>query len=268
MTTHTKIIATLGPASSTKEIISAMIDAGMDMARLNFSWGTHEEMAVLIALVREACAEKAKIIPIIQDLSGPRMALEHGHQLNGLSKVVITEKDLNDLEFGLGQGVEYIALSYVAEAKDIHDLRAHMLEKGGLAPIIAKIERQEAINNLEEICDAADGVMVARGDLGRVFPFEEVPALEKKILSLCKEKQKFVIVATEMMLSMTESESPTRAEVTDVAYAVELGADAVMLSEESAAGKHPVETIQAMKRIVSFSEEEKQYPHTLTTQQS
>lgn len=264
MNTNTKIIATLGPSSTTKETISSMIDAGMDMARLNFSWGTYEEMKRYISIVREAAQEKGRIIPVIQDLSGPRMPLEHGHAINEAASKVITEKDLKDLEFGLGQSVEYVALSYVSSAQDIHELRSRMLEKGSLTPIIAKIERQEALNNLEEICDAADGVMVARGDLGKALPFEELPTLEKRIIFLCKEKQKFVIVATEMMLSMTESDTPTRAEVTDVAYAVELGADAVMLSEETATGKHPVETVQAMNKVVFFAEEEKNYPHALT----
>lgn len=264
MNTKTHIIATLGPSSHTKETISSMIDEGMDMVRLNFSWGTYEEMASYISIVREAAAEKGKTIPIIQDLSGPRMSLEHGHKIDDSSEKVITEKDIKDLEFGLEHSVEYIALSYVSSAQDVHDLRARMVEKGNVTPIIAKIERQEALDNLEGICDAADGIMIARGDLGKALPYEELPTLEKRIVSLCKEKQKFVIVATEMMLSMTEAELPTRAGVTDVSYAVLLGADAVMLSEESSTGKHPVETVRAMNKIITFTEEEKDYPHHLT----
>lgn len=264
MNKKTQIIATLGPSSNTKETISSMIDAGMDMVRLNFSWGTHEEMASLISIVREAASEKGKSIPVIQDLSGPRMSVESGHQMDTAAHSVITEKDVHDLAFGLEHSVEYVALSYVASARDVHDLRSLMVQKGNLTPIIAKIERPEALNNLEEICDAADGVMVARGDLGKALPYEELPGVERRIVSLCNEKQKFVIVATEMMLSMTEAETPTRAEVIDVAYAVELGADAVMLSEESATGKHPVETVRAMNKIVTFREEEEQYPHAVT----
>lgn len=264
MNRKTNIIATLGPSSHTKEIISSMIDAGMDMVRLNFSWGTHEDMASYVSMVREVALEKGKSIPIIQDLSGPRMILEHGHKIDDAVDGVITKKDLDDLAWGLEQSVEYVALSYVSSAQDIHDLRSDMLEKGILTPIIAKIERQEALDAFSEICDAADGIMVARGDLGKALPLEELPTIEKRIVEICKEKQRFVIVATEMMLSMTESDTPTRAEVTDVAYAVELGADAVMLSEESATGKHPVETVQAMNKIISFAEEEKKYPHALT----
>ncbi len=256
-----KIIATLGPVTSTKEAILALVEAGVDIARLNFSWGTKENMQELIDFVREVEKEKGISLPILQDLSGPRMKLEVGHTLDKESTEVITEKDKDDLYFGLDNGVQYVALSFVSDAQDIHDLRELMLNHGQLTPIIAKIERPEALQNIEAIIDSADGIMIARGDLGEALPFEELPFIEKKIISLCNEKGKFVIVATEMMLSMTESDTPTRAEVMDVATAVALGADAVMLSEETSIGKHPVETVVAMRKIISFAEEEKEVPH-------
>lgn len=260
MITSTKIIATIGPATSTRETLAELIDAGASIIRLNFSWGTHENMDELISYVRSIAQEKGISVPILQDLSGPRLAMDSGHKIDESVEEVITEKDKHDLLFGLNHGVEYVALSYVASAADIHALRALMVEQNMVTPIIAKIERPEAITNLVEICDAADGIMIARGDLGIALPFEEVPFVERKIIALCNEKEKFVIVATEMMLSMTKAETPTRAEVNDVATAVILGANAVMLSEESARGEHPVETVRAMKRIVSFADEQKVSP--------
>jgi len=263
---QTKIIATLGPATNTRQSISGIIDAGVDIVRLNFSWGTHESMLELIALVRSIAEEKGKHVQVLQDLSGPRLVLEHGHAINNEIEDVITEKDKHDLSFGLQNGVEYVALSYVSSASDIHDLRRLMVEQGFVTPIIAKIERQDALETIESICDAADGIMIARGDLGIAVPIEQLPAIEKNIIELCNRKEKFVIVATEMMLSMTESTAPTRAEVNDVALAVSLGADAVMLSEETAKGKHPVETVIMMKKIIAFAQEEKQSPHHVLQQ--
>ncbi|MEN9337890.1 MAG: hypothetical protein RIQ41_204, partial [Candidatus Parcubacteria bacterium] len=170
---------------------------------------------------------------------------------------VITEKDKDDLAFGLTNGVTHVALSFVASATDIFDLKKRMEREGRVVPIIAKIERREAVENIESICDVSDGIMIARGDLGKNIPFEELPFIEKDIIALCVKKEKFVIVATEMMLSMTEVDHPTRAEVTDVAAAVSLGAQAVMLSEETSVGKHPAETVRAMRKILSFAEKER-----------
>lgn len=261
MNKNIKIIATLGPATSTKETLSALVDAGADIARLNFSWGTRESMQSLIDLVRDIEKEKGISLPIMQDLSGPRMVLEHGHTLDVTNGKVITDKDKEDLIFGLDNSVAYVALSFVSNASDIRDLREMMVAHGQVTPIIAKIERKEALGNIEEIIDAADGIMIARGDLGTAVPLEELPFIEKKIISLCNEKGKFVIVATQMMLSMREESVPTRAEVTDVAAAVVFGTDAVMLSEETSTGKYPVETVREMRKIVSFAAEEKVSPH-------
>jgi pyruvate kinase len=253
----TKIIATLGPATNNQEVISSLVREGMNIARLNFSWGTHENMDELIGYVRTACDGDGGEVFILQDLSGPRLVMEHGHKINDQIENVITEKDRHDLSFGLSRAVDYVALSYVSAASDIHELKELMLKDGYLTKIIAKIERQEALDNLSEIIDASDGIMIARGDLGLALPLEQLPFLERDIIAKCKEKNKFVIVATEMMLSMTEALSPTRAEVNDVATAVLLGADAVMLSEESARGKHPVETVTMMKKIITYAEEQR-----------
>lgn len=261
MKTH--IIATLGPSTNSQETISALIDAGATMVRLNFSWGTHENMEELIRYVRKAALEKGVAIPIVQDLSGPRMTTKDGHMINTGLVEVITEKDIDDLYFGLDHGVEYVALSYVASPEDIHALRKLMVDRGVLTKIIAKIERQEALDTIDALCDAADGIMIARGDLGLALPIEELPFIERRIIELCNAKEKFVIVATEMMLSMVHSETPSRAEVNDVATAIELGANAVMLSEETTRGEHPIETVAMMKKIVLFAEEEKVSPHHL-----
>lgn len=258
----TKIIATLGPATHSRETISALVEAGADMVRLNFSWGTHEDMLALIEMVREVGKEKGADIAVIADLSGPRVSLGASHSMDEGGKV-ITEKDKTDLSFALAHGVTHVALSFVSSADDIEYARTLMKENGRVVPVIAKIERAEALDNLEAICDASDGVMIARGDLGKAVPFEQLPFIEKKILSLCEGKGKFVIVATEMMLSMTEADRPTRAEVTDVAAAVSMGAQAVMLSEETSVGKHPVEAVAAMRKILSFAESEKEVGITI-----
>ncbi|MEA3399597.1 MAG: pyruvate kinase [Patescibacteria group bacterium] len=234
-----QIVATIGLATKDKETIKKMIDNHMDVARLNFSWGTYEEHANYIKIIRELGN-----IPIIQDLSGPRIQEGKSHHFDE-NEEIITEKDLKDLEFGIEQKVDYVAMSFVGTAKDVLKLKKY--SKG--IPIIAKIERKIAVENIDEILKVTDGIMIARGDLGNEVPLEEIPFIEKNIIAKCKEVGKPVVVATQMMLSMTENKTPTRAEVTDVAYAVSLGADAVMLSEETASGQHPVGVIEMMEKI-------------------
>lgn len=256
----TNIIATLGPASHTEETLSKMLPY-IDMVRLNFSWGTHEDMEVLINMVKKVSAEAGKKVSIIQDLSGPRKQETEGHHFEDGAIEVITEKDLNDLAFGIKHEVDYVALSYVGSKDDIIKLRHHMESLGKVIPIIAKIERKEAVDSIEEIIDEAEAVMVARGDLGLALPIEEIPFIERRILSMCEKKNKFSIVATEMLLSMVTKERPTRAEVTDVAYAVTGGASAVMLSEETAQGEHPAKVVEIMDKIVRYAEEHKTYKY-------
>lgn len=253
MERKTNIIATLGPATHTEEVLLSM-SPFIDIVRLNFSWGTYEDMSELIALVKKINTKTGKTIRIMQDLSGPRKQEVEGHHFNNGAQEVITEKDIKDLAFGVSEGVDYVALSYVGSAQDIVTLKGHMDNLGKQIPVIAKIERVEAVDAIDEIIAVADGIMIARGDLGQAFPIEEVPFLEKRILNACKKKDRFVIVATEMLLSMVTADRPTRAEVTDVAFAVTSGASAVMLSEETAKGSHPKAVVEVLDRIVRNAE--------------
>ncbi len=335
---RTKIIATLGPATHTKEIISDLISKGMDAVRLNFSHGTHADHADLIALVREVAQEHNRHIAIIQDLQGPKIRLgilpdagveviggqevvfdtalneyqdnqfpvdfkilhtfvkpgerillndgrvtgtitsvqdtkitvhiEHGGLLSshkGLnvpdSQVTIsplTEKDRADAVFGISQKVDFIALSFVRQASDIQELRALITQtEGDLIPstgIIAKMERPEAIENSAAILAATDAIMVARGDLGIEIAEAKVPIVQKQLIAAALAVNKPVIVATQMLDSMQENPLPTRAEVSDVANAEIDLADAVMLSNESATGKFPRETVAIMSDILREAE--------------
>ncbi len=255
MESKTKIIATIGPSSESKEVILELIKHNVNITRLNFSWGTHEGHKKVIDNIREASAECGMKIEIMQDLSGPREQVGGEHHFGGEEKgEVITEKDKDDLFFGIEQNVDYVALSFVGCADDILELRNLINEKGGNQKIIAKIERKMGFENLDEILDVTDGIMVARGDLGNEYPLEEIPFIQHKMIEKANGKGKMVIVATQMMLSMVESPTPSRAEVSDVAYAIIDGANAVMLSEESAKGKHPIEAVAMMERIALTAE--------------
>ncbi|MCU0647717.1 MAG: pyruvate kinase [Gemmatimonadaceae bacterium] len=324
-TPRTKVVGTLGPASNTREAITALIEAGLDVARINFSHGTHEQHAATIALVRDVARELSKPVAILGDLQGPRIrigaldepiAIEVGQEVvlapeeiaiegeipvtydqlagdvqvkgrilidDGLlelrvtdvtgqrvravvvhggsirsskgmnlpgievSAPSITEKDRADVAFAVEQGLDMLALSFVRRAWDIDSLRA-MVNKGMF--IVAKIEKDVALKNIESILRAADGVMVARGDLGVELPFEEVPLAQKTIIQTATRLGKPVITATQMLESMIENPRPTRAEASDVANAILDGTDAVMLSAETAAGAYPRLAVEAMRRII------------------
>ena len=254
MSSKSQIVATIGPSSGEVEILVKMLSGGMDVARINFSHGTYESNGGYIAHVREAAKIARKKVPVIQDLSGPRMKTDAGHAFDAEEASVVTEKDLNDLDFGITSRVDYIAQSYVGSAKDISLLRDAIKARGAKIPIIAKIERSEAVKNFDEILAEADAIMIARGDLGLNVPIEDIPFLEKEMIEKCRTVGKPVIVATEMLYSMVGNQKPTRAEVTDVAYAILIGADAVMLSDETARGKFPAEAVAIMEKIVSRSE--------------
>lgn len=255
MESKTKIVVTIGPASKEKDVILELINHHLDIARLNFSWDTHDGHKKVIENIREASEESGRKVTIMQDLSGPREQTGKEHHFGGEIKgEIITEKDKDDLIFGIEQNVDYIAMSFVGDAADILELRSLINKQGGNQKIIAKIERKIAFENIDEIIEVTDGVMVARGDLGNEYPLEEIPFIQHKIIEKCNAKGKMVIVATQMMLSMVDSPTPTRAEVSDVAYAIIDGADGVMLSEESATGKHPVEAISMMEKIALASE--------------
>jgi pyruvate kinase len=330
-----KIVATLGPASNNETTFRELVRAGLDVARLNFSHGTHEEKLKLIDMVRKVSKEEGKPLCILGDLQGPKIRTgrlenripvqlvagqkltitprdvagtascinttfptlaenleagarillsdglielrvtavrdgdvecdvinggllgEHkGINLPGIAVRVpaLTEKDEIDLKFAMEHGVDAIAVSFVRTAEDIRQTRERVAEYGGDIWIIAKLEKPQAIEHLESILEIADGVMVARGDLGVEVPPEKVPAIQKHVIRRASEYRKPVITATQMLESMIENPRPTRAEASDVANAVYDGTDAVMLSAESAAGKYPVEAVHMMDRIICETE--------------
>ena len=326
---RTKIVCTLGPSSSSKEKIVQLIQAGMNVARLNFSHGEHAVHAQNVAWIREAEEELGARVAILQDLQGPKIrtgrlkdggiqlqlgqvvVLRYGVEqcdstipidyrdlasdvevgarilmddglmamkivaIEGLDVVAevtqpgflksrkgvnfpdsplsipsITEKDMRDLLFGVSQRVDYIALSFVRTAEDVSKLRSILKALGADIPIVAKIEMPSAMTALEGICDVSDAIMVARGDLGVECGFALVSAYQKKIVTAARRAGKPVIVATQMLDSMIENARPTKAEMSDVANAVFDLADATMLSGETASGKHPVLTVETMRRIL------------------
>ncbi len=335
----TKIVATIGPSSNSKEMLRALVKEGVDVFRLNFSHGSHSDHQKVINNVREINEELGSTIALLLDLQGPKIriqemkpevVIERGQtfiittrELIGTNEIAstsyknlpkdvkvgdtvliddgkielkvvevrdvdivtevvyggplksrkginlpfskvtapsLTEKDMEDLEFGLKNNIEWIALSFVRKAQDIKILRDIIQKKKSTSRIVAKIEKPEALSNIDDIVNATDAVMVARGDLGVEIWLEEVPMVQKMLVEKCNKAGKPVIVATQMMESMIENPRPTRAETNDVANAVMDGADAVMLSAETAAGKYPIEVIRSMVRtIASVEKNEKMY---------
>lgn len=332
---RTKIVATLGPSSNTPDKIRRLIKAGLNVARLNFSHGTHESHAHHIALVRRIARELGQPVAILQDLQGPKirtgeltnnqpvelaageqfilttdeclgtarrvsttyeylpadvragdrillsdglielrvlttngndvitevthggMLREHqGINLPGVrvSAPAVTPKDLEDLEFGLQHDVDYVAISFVRAADDVRLIKHHIAQAGKPIPVVAKIERPEALEVLPEILEVADVLMVARGDLGVEMPPEDVPLVQKQIIEAANRSGVPVITATQMLESMIQNPRPTRAEASDVANAIIDGTDAVMLSGETAAGSYPVEAVQMMALIAETIE--------------
>lgn len=326
---HTKIVCTLGPASSTPEMIGKLIDAGMNVARLNFSHGEFETHAKNVASIRKLAEERGKPVAILQDLQGPKIRtgklrgegvklvngtrvtlvfgaeqvdenipidyrdlaadtnigarillddgllqmkvvdIDHGNVIcevthggllksrkgvnfpdNSLSIPSITEKDTKDLLFGISQGVDYMALSFVRTAEDVQKLKQMLRALGAEISVVSKIEMLSAIKNIDAICQESDAIMVARGDLGVECGFANVASYQKLIVSAARKYGKPVIVATQMLDSMIENKRPTKAEICDVANAVFDLADATMLSGESASGKYPELTVQTMRDIL------------------
>ena len=252
---RTQVIATIGPSSKDEATFKRMYEAGMDAIRLNLSWGKLDEHLRFIYM---ACATDMSM-PIIADLPGPRIQGENGHTFDN-NAVTPTEKDKELMAFAVQNKLKYIALSYVKNASEIEESRKHVESLGGNCKFIAKIERPEALENIESILKAADAIMVARGDLSKNIPLEKLPATERELIRLAKEAKKPVIVATGMLTSMLEHTTPTQAEITDISYAVNLGTDAVLLTDETAAGKHPVECVQVMERIILETEKTSNFP--------
>jgi pyruvate kinase len=330
-----KIVATLGPATSSYEALRAIIEAGVNVARMNLSHGTYEVHEEVYSNVRKAAADLDAPVAVLVDLQGPKIRLAKfedgphdlevgdiftitteevpgtkdlvGTTFKGLPQDVtagdflliddgkvkvkvldtdgvrvrtevvvagkvsnnkginlpgvavnvpaLSEKDEDDLRWGLKLGADYVALSFVRNAADVNRVHEIMAEEGRRVPVIAKIEKPQAVDNLEEIIDAFDGIMVARGDLAVELPLEAVPIVQKRTIELSRRMAKPVIVATQMLESMTDNPVPTRAEASDVANAVLDGADAVMLSGETSVGKYPVVTVQTMARIVASTED-------------
>jgi pyruvate kinase len=332
---RTKIVATMGPASLKKEVLKEMMLAGLNVCRLNFSHGSHQDHAGAVALIRELNDELALNVAILADLQGPKIRT-HEMENNGvliqvgqqieivvdkvlgnnerfsinynllprdvnpgerillddgklvlevketdkkskirceviqggllcskkgvnfpntkISMPSLTEKDIEDLNFALKLGVDWIGLSFVRTAKCITDLKERISKKRSIALVVAKIEKPEALENIDDIIDASDALMVARGDLGVEIPYQNVPLIQKMIISKAISKAKPVIVATQMMESMLNSLTPSRAEVNDVANAVLDGADAVMLSGETSVGQYPVQVVQTMANIIKEME--------------
>jgi len=251
---RTQIVATMGAPCPGKGAILVMAKRRLGAVRLNFSWSNPAERLCEIALIREIAHELHQHIPIIADLPGPRVQEEHSHTYRHNAPHALTEKDKELIRFCAHGGIDYIALSFVSGTHEIEEARKILKEEGGDQRIIAKIERKIAVEHLDAIIKAADAVMVARGDLGNEVLLEQIPFTQEAIIRKAKAAGKPVIVATQMMLSMVNSPTPTRAEVTDVANAVLQGADAVMLSEETAIGKYPLETITMMEKIIVEAE--------------
>jgi len=327
----TKIVATIGPATSSKENLIKLIQSGVNVCRLNFSHSTHEDHIEVIKNIREADEELGTHTAILADLQGPKIRIGevkdnnielvpgseiiittssvvgtaekvsityqglpqdvqkgerillddgklmfevissnqkdevklkviHGGYLSSkkgvnlpntkISQPSLTEKDKEDLEIALEYNLDWIGLSFVRSARDIIELKHIIAQKNKQSKVVAKIEKPEAVVDLDDIVKESDAVMVARGDLGVEIPMQDVPLIQKKIITTCLNYAKPVIVATQMMESMTENAAPTRAEVNDVANAVMDGADAVMLSGETSVGKYPFITVQAMSKII------------------
>lgn len=335
---RTKIVATIGPATASREMLKSIIISGVDVCRINSSHGTQEDHIEVIRNVRSINEELNSDVCILQDLQGPKLRIgliENDavelikgqkliltcNEMIGNSSMVciryidlakdvkpgemiliddgrielridkilnstdvestvmtagilkskkgfnlphtdvsfpsLTEKDISDLQFGMDNDVEWIGLSFVRKAADIIDLKKRIAAAGKECKVIAKIEKPEAVQNIDEIIEVTDGIMVARGDLGVEMPLQDLPIIQKNIIEKCMKAAKPVIVATQMMESMIVNPTPTRAEVSDVANAVIDGADAVMLSAETSVGEHPVKVVETMEKIIRDVEKDR-----------
>jgi 2,3-bisphosphoglycerate-dependent phosphoglycerate mutase len=260
---HPQIIATIGPKSKNLETITEMSTHGMGIARLNLSWNKNEDIESYITCIREAEKKSNRKILILADLPGPRVQQSTGHTY--IPEELPTERDRELIQISVAHNVDYIALSFVGTKDDVVRCREAIRACGGTQKIVAKIERMLAVDNVDTIIEEADAVMVARGDLGTEVPLEKIPFVQEEIIKKCNQLQKPVIVATQMMLSMKDNPEPTRAEVEDVTQAILEGADAVMLSEETAVGAYPAIAVATMEKIIreAISHMEEKKVHNL-----
>ncbi len=254
MNSRAQIIATIGPASSKESILEEMVHEGADLIRINLSWSKQSEHLSHIETVRNLNKKTGSNIKIILDLPGPRIQNGSSHTYNDKIESAVTENDKEFIKFGIENNIDYFAVSFVGGPEDIEVCRTLVSDMGGNQKIIAKIERQVAVDKIKGIIEVADAIMVARGDLGEEVFLEQIPFVQEEIIKMSKLERKPVIVATQMLFSMTENLEPTRAEVTDVANAIMTGADAVMLSDETAIGKYPIEAVRMMDKIIQESE--------------
>lgn len=255
-----KIVATIGPSSEKIEILDEMLKAGMDMARLNFAWGELAEKARQINNIRKASEENGIPVMIIGDLPGPRIQDTDGHTYDIEKQKALTTKDCELVEFSVKNNLEYLAMSFVGNKDDVLDCKNEIKKHNGTQKVIAKIERAVALDNLDEIIENSDAIMIARGDLGNEIPLERIPFIQAEIIQKCKVAGKPVITATQMLYSMKDNPSPTRAEVTDVINAVLEGTDATMLSEETTSGKYPIQAVYTMEHVALEAEKHLQNP--------
>ncbi len=251
---RTQIVATIGPSTASMDSLRQMTRTGMDVVRLNFAHGSFEKHRQVIEYIRVISNEEKKHIPIIGDLAGPRLHGANSHKYDKEAIYPLTDHDIESIAFSVEQNINYLALSYTGSAADIEDVRRLTQAEESAIRIIAKIERIEALRNLDEIIETSDALMIARGDLGNEIPLEQIPYIQHSIIKKMNWIHKPVITATEMLLSMVKNPTPTRAEVSDVAYAVISGSDAVMLSEETAIGDNPIDTVMMMEKIILEAE--------------
>src|SRR5260370_1113049 len=256
---RTRIVCTLGPASSAPAVLRTMISAGMDVARLNFSHGDHATHRQVAADVREAAEAAGRPIALLGDLPGPKIRAGPLEAAFIRPVGALTEKDHEDLKLAVELQVDWIALSFVRQPEDVLLCQKHLGDLACKVPVIAKLEKLEAIRNLSRILEVADAVMVARGDLGVELKLGDLPAVQKDVIDRANRAGVPVITATEMLESRVTSNGPTGAETSDVANAIWDGTDAVMLSQETSVGAHPVEAVRAMARICLSAERHPDY---------
>lgn len=251
---RTQILATIGPATLKDGLLRELLSKNVSAVRFNFSWLDEKTGKEYIDLVKKVSKELSKKVLLVIDLPGPRVQDEHGHTYDKESVEAITERDGELISFGVDADVDYFAVSFVKDVEDVKKCKEIVKSKMGRQKVIAKIERNIAVINIHEIIEESDAVMVARGDLGKDIPIEKLPFVQSEIIKKCKAVSKPVIVATQMLFSMVENPEPTRAEVTDVSEAVLEGADVLMLSDETAIGKYPIEAVSIMEKIIVEAE--------------